>query len=661
MPEQTPRPMEPADLCRIQWLSDPQFSPDGQRVAFVVTTLSEEKDEYLSSIWLVSCAGGEPKRFTTGPARDTTPRWSPDGSQLAFLSDRQRKRGAQLYIMPTDGGEATPLTDLTRSVSSPVWSPDGRRLAFISRVGGWEEPESEEEKRKSKPARIIGAMRYRFNDEGFTYDRPTHVFTVAITGGAPTQITEGECAASGPAWSPDNRWIAFASARHADRDYDNAADIFVVPADGGEPRQITDTAGPAGSPSFSPDGRKVAYVGSRRRNETGRNARLFTIPVDSGAPTCLTPDLDRSVTALGAPLWSADGRSLLIGVTDQGNEALYRVRLQPDGTAAEPERLLGGDRQITAASACPAAATVTFVASDPTHPAEVFLANADGSGERRLTDFNRAWREEVTLSQPEHLRYQRDGVDLDCWVLRPSGAQPGNRYPTLLNIHGGPHSQYGNTFFDEFQVQAGAGYAVVYTNPRGSLGYGEDFARAVIGDWGGVDFADVMAGLDEAVRRCDFIDPDRLGVLGGSYGGYLTSWTVGHTSRFKAACSERALNTFTSFFGTSDIGPWFAPNESGALPWDNPRWYVEHSPLTYAPAITTPLLIMHAENDLRCPIEQGEQLFMALKRLRREVLFIRFPDESHELSRSGRPRHRLERFQHILAWFAQHLQPAATR
>ena len=242
--------------------------------------------------------------------------------------------------------------------------------------------------------------------------------------------------------------------------------------------------------------------------------------------------------------------------------------------------------------------------------------------------------------------------------MKPVGAQPGVRYPALLNIHGGPHAQFGNTFFDEFRIQAGAGYAVVYTNPRGNQGYGEAFTRAVVGDWGGVDFSDAMAGLDEALRHADFIDPERLGVLGGSYGGYLTSWTVGHTSRFKAACSERALNSFASFFGTSDIGPWFAANESGALPWENPAWYVNHSPLTYAPNITTPLLIIHAENDLRCPIMEGEQLFMALKRLRRDTLFIRFPDETHDLSRSGRPRHRLERFRHILEWFGRYLQGA---
>jgi dipeptidyl aminopeptidase/acylaminoacyl peptidase len=244
--------------------------------------------------------------------------------------------------------------------------------------------------------------------------------------------------------------------------------------------------------------------------------------------------------------------------------------------------------------------------------------------------------------------------------MKPFGFEPGKRYPALLNVHGGPHTQYGQYFFDEFQVYAGAGYVVIYTNPRGSQGYGEEYTRAVIGDWGGVDFADVMAGVDEALRRYDFIDPERLGVMGGSYGGFLTSWTVGHTTRFKAACSERAVNNTYTLFGTSDIGHSFSEAQSGYLPWENMAWYIEHSPLTYAKDITTPLLIMHSENDLRCPMEQAEQLFVALKKLRREVLLVRFPDEDHELSRAGKPRHRLERFRYILQWFDKYLQPAGT-
>jgi len=299
---------------------------------------------------------------------------------------------------------------------------------------------------------------------------------------------------------------------------------------------------------------------------------------------------------------------------------------------------------------------VTFAASRPVAPAEIFVCQADGSDERQLTQLNRPWMETVTLSAPERFRFTRAGFEVDVWVMRPAGFVPGQRYPALLSIHGGPHAEYGHGFFDEFQVYAGAGYAVIYVNPRGSQGYGEAFAQAVIGDWGGGDYADVMAALDEALERHVFIDPERLGVLGGSYGGFLASWTVGHTKRFKAACSERAVNCQYTMFGTSDIGHSFNVVElGGPLPWEDMARYIERSPLTYAKDIVTPLLIIHSEDDLRCPIEQAEQLFVALKKLRREVRFVRFPGENHEMSRSGKPRHRLERFRHILEWFAGHL------
>jgi dipeptidyl aminopeptidase/acylaminoacyl peptidase len=648
--------MTPQDLTRIRSVSDPQMSPDGQRVAFVVTTLSEERDEYLANIWVVDTAGGEPRRFTTGSGRDTTPRWSPDGMRLAFVATREPQQKPQLYVMPADGGEPVRLTTLPNGVADPVWSPDSTRLAFVSRVGGWQEPESAEEKRKSKPVRVITTMKYKANGDGFVYDRRPHLFVVSADGGEPQQITDGDFADADPAWSPDGRLIAFVSARHAERDYNNAADVWVVVPEGGEPRCLTDTAGPLGLPTFAPDGRTIAFLGHRFLNESGRNTRLFTVPVAGGVPVCLTEKLDRNCASFFArigPLWSADSASLSFVVETQGDVAVYRV---PATGGAEPTCLIGGERQVAGLSASRDGSMLAFTATDPMAPAEVFVCRADGTGERQLTDLNRAWKAEVVLSRPQRLRYERAGYTLDCWVMKPYGFTPGQRYPALLNIHGGPHTQYGQTFFDEFQVYAGAGYVVLYTNPRGSQGYGEAFTQAVVGDWGGGDFADVMAGLDVALHQCDFIDPQRLGVMGGSYGGFMTSWTVGHTSRFKAACSERAVNSPHSLFGSSDIGHTFSEAESGCLPWENLQWYIDHAPLTYAKDITTPLLIIHAEDDLRCPIEQAEQLFIALKKQRKEVVFVRFPDENHELSRSGKPRHRLERFRIILEWFGRYLK-----
>ena len=652
------RPMVPEDLLRIRFVSDPQFHPDGHRVAFVVTTLSEARDEYLSTIWIVDVNGGEPRPFTQGPRRDTAPRWSPDGRRLAFVSEREKKGKGQLYVMPADGGEPVRLTDLRPGVASPAWSPDGQWLAFVSRVGGWEEPTDEEERERSKPPRIIDVLRYKSNGVGFIYDRPQEIFVVPSAGGPSRQLTAGSFDNHHPTWAPDGERVAFVSARHADRDEDGAADIFTVPVGGGDAHQITRTQGPVSSPVYSPDGRTVVYVGHADPRGVSRHHRLYTVPADGGLPTCLTETLDRNCEpTLGAgavgPQWLGTTGTIVFQVEDQGDVPLYRIapaRL----SAAEP--LVSGTRQVTAFSASADGARIAFAATDDTSPAEVFVCQADGTGERRLTDLNREWKAEVARSAPERFRFDRAGFSIDGWVMAPHGRQPGRRYPVLLNIHGGPASQYGHRFFDEFQVYTGAGYAVVYLNPRGSRGYSEAFARAVVGDWGGGDYADVMAGLDEALRRFDFLDPARLGVMGGSYGGFMTSWIVGHTGRFRAACSERAVNVMWSMYGTSDIGYWF--QEAHAVdrpPWENLQWYLDRSPLSYARDIRTPLLIMHSESDLRCPMEQAEQLYVALKKLKRPVRFVRFPDEDHEMSRSGRPRHRLARFRILLDWFGEHL------
>ena len=652
------RAVVPEDLQRIRGVSDPQISPDGLRIAFVVTTLSQDRDEYASTIWVVNTEGGEPRRFTSSAKRDTAPRWAPDGTRLAFVSDREPNKKPQLYVMPADGGEPVRLTDIRNGLYGgwgAAWSPDSTRLAFMSLVGGWQEPEREDERGNSRPARVITTAKYKFDGEGFIHDRQPQIFVVAAEGGEPRQITEGDFPSGRPAWSPDGTTIAFASERHETRDDDWADDIYTVGADGRDLRRLTDTAGPMWSPMFAPAGQSVVYVGTGFPTVDGRNSRLFSVMMDGGKPTCLTAGLDYPHWETTRPAWSTDGRFVLAVFRDHARYPIYLV--SRDG-GATPRVLVGGDRTITGFSVARADGRIAFTATDPGSPAEVFVCDADGTNERQLTNLNRAWTNEVALSRPERFTFTRAGFDIDAWVMKPHGFDPSKRYPALLWIHGGPHREFGYYYSHEFQVESGAGYAMVYTNPRGSQGYGEAFSRAVIGDWGGADFADIMMGLDEALRRHPFIDPDRLGVIGISYGGYMTSWTITHTERFKAACSEGAINNIHTQFGTSDIGHiWNVGESGGVLPWESMQWYVEHSPLTHVEKVRTPLLIIHAENDLRCPIDQAEQMFIALKKLHRDVTFARFPDESHTFSATGKPRHRLERYRLILDWFAKHLKP----
>jgi dipeptidyl aminopeptidase/acylaminoacyl peptidase len=652
----TRRRIVPSDLLRIRFVSDPQISPDGRQVAFVVTTLSEEKDAYLSNIWLVDTAGGEPRRFTTGDRRDSVPRWSPDGSQIAFVSEREPGKLGQLYVLPAGGGEPIRLTDLRNGIDTvwgPVWSPDGRWLAFTSRVGGWHESDREDERGKSKPPRVITSLKHKADGEGFTFDRRPHVFVVPAAGGEARQLTDGDFPDAFSAWSPDGRWIAFTSERHPTRDDNWSADVFVVPAQGGEPRRLTDTSGPLRHPAFSPDGRFIAYAGFPFPTDDGRNARVYVVAAEGGTPQCLTEALDRGVWDFPRIEWSADGEQILFVIRDRGNCPILRVRA--DGKEP-PASCVAGERTVHGFSVARRTGQLAFVASSPDAPPEVFVASADGTDERRLTDMNRDWKAEVEISRPERFTYRRQGVDIDGWVLPPAQREAGKRYPALLAIHGGPHREFSNLWWNEGQIEAGAGYAVIYTNPRGSQGYGEAFSRAVVGDWGGVDYADLMAGVDEALRRYSYIDPARLGVLGVSYGGYMTNWVIGHTDRFKAACSDNGISNVATQVGTADIGSiWTISEQGGVPPWEDPIRYAERSPITYAKAIRTPLLLVHAEDDLRVPIEQAEQMFVALKRLGREVVLVRFPESSHGLGVLGRPRQRLERLRIVLDWFGTHL------
>ena len=653
--------MVPEDVYELTGVTDPRLSPDGGTVAYVVGAVDKEANEYRAAIWLAAADGSvPPRRFTSGEKADADPRWSPDGTRLAFTSNRAGK-ASQLYVMPVGGGEPRQLTSLKEDVSQAVWSPDGASIAFVARVR--DAAYEEEDDKKRRPRRLT-RLHYKLDSVGWTADRPQHLFVVPADGsGEPRQLTDGDFEDHSPSWSPDGSTIAFISARHPDWDLTMENDIYLVAAGGGEPRRLTQGGGSVGAPSWSPDGSRLAVERCAGVFDDPRHTKIALVDLVSGEFTVLTAGLDLNCTTypgMREPLW--DGADLVFIVEDHGRTHVYRVATG----AGEPRRVVGGERAVTGLDV--AAGRLVFTASEPAQLSELYdggpaAGDADAADAgRRLTSAGDAFAGGRELVRPERFTaVSADGAEVDAWIMRPAGFEQGRKYPTLLNIHGGPYGQYGHGFFDEFQVYCGAGYAVVFSNPRGSSGSTEEWARAIRGPgelgpgWGSVDYDDCMAVVDEAVRRFDFVDADRLGVIGGSYGGYMTSWIVGHTDRFKAAVSERAVNNFDSQWGSSDYG-WDFKGYTGKFLYEDLDMYRGVSPVSYAESIHTPLLILHSEDDLRCPVEQAEHLFVTLRLLKRPVELVRFPAESHELTRSGSPAHRVQRFGLIVEWFDRYLK-----
>jgi len=659
------------DLLALKWIGDPQLSPDGTRVVYVLTVADREPNTYRSHLWIVPLGAGEPRQFTRGDHRDGSPRWSPDGRSIAFTSDRGAaaepgaKKPKQLFVIPTDGGEARQLVAGGFAPADPAWSPDGSTIAFVGKAD-IPKPDSD--------VKVITRIRYKFDGEGFWDTRYKHIFTVPADDGTPRQLTAGDFDHIDPVWAPDGRAIACAANRTPDGDFTNVADVWVVDVSTGALAQLTVSNGPATTPAWSPDGTWIAYLGHDNAAMGATNTGLWLVPAAGGPATNLTAAYDRSLVhhiisdmrahpRIGGPRWSADGRRIFFLAADGAANQIGVI----DAAGGPVTVLTSGRREIFGYAVDPAGTTAVIAASEPANPGDLWQVERDAAGRftdvRRLTAVNDELLGAVQVSVPERFDYEgADGWPVEGWVMRPAGFRDGERYPTILQIHGGPHGAYGEAFFHEFQVLAAEGFALVFTNPRGSQGYGQRFTAATHHDWGGKDYEDIMRGLDAALARYPFLDADRLGVAGGSYGGFMTNWVIGHTDRFKAAVTMRSISNHLSQWGTSDLafmkGFWEFPGD----PWESPTWYWEHSPLAYVEKITTPLLILHSENDLRCPIPEAEQFFAALKKLHREVTFIRFPGESHDLSRNGKPQHRLERLRWIVRWMADHLravQPAA--
>jgi dipeptidyl aminopeptidase/acylaminoacyl peptidase len=649
--------MRPEDLYALKSVSDPRLSPDGRRVAYVVNWIDREENGYRAAIWVAPLDGSEePRQLTSGTRSDSSPRWSPDGRWLAFVSNRDGKdedAHSELYVLPANGGEPRRLTDDKEGVESIAWSPDSRRIAFARRVR--DEAYEEEDDRRRAPRRFTRLF-YKLDSVGWVGDRRKHIFLVDLDG-AERQLTHGDCEDGEPAWSPDGTRLVFTSLRGDRWDVELSEALYEleVDLDEAEPGRLTDPDESAGLASFSPDGALIGYVHTPDDGTIPHHSQIAVMRPDGSDRRILTASLDRQCSpfpVIREPVW--DGDRITFRIEDGGNVHLYAVAA--DGSE-QPELLVGGEQTIGLYDLH--GDRLLYTSTTHTRPAELF--DRDGTQMTSVCDDFVAGCE---LSEVERFTAtSSDGTEVDAWLVRPPGFEAGKRYPVLLDIHGGPFAQYGTGFFDEVQVYAAGGYCVLFSNPRGGSGYSEAWGRAIRGSgndagpgWGTVDYEDLMGVVDTALERYPFLDGERLGVLGGSYGGFMTSWIVGHTKRFKAALSERAVNHLVSAFGSSDVF-WIFERQFGGPMSENVEEWLRMSPATYARDIETPLLIVHSENDLRCNVEQGEHLFTLLRLLGKEVEMLRFPAESHELSRSGSPVHRVLRFEAILEWFGRYLEP----
>ncbi|MFH1853355.1 MAG: S9 family peptidase [Candidatus Neomarinimicrobiota bacterium] len=661
-------PIQISDLYRLKLVSDPQVSPDGRQVAYVVETMHKTDKTYYRNLYLMGADGHHPRQLTFGKRHDHTPRWSPDGQTLAFIG--RRDTGAkdapsdQIWVLPMNGGEALPLTGLKRgTVSNLLWSPDGKSLAFLFHPLGKEVELDQSGKPVVPVYRHIKNIWYRLDGEGFYDSEFTHLWVADRKTGRARQLVDGSWHDAHPAWSPDGQTLAFISFREDDwqlRVEEQA--VYSVPAQGGAVTEIVTPTGPKEGLSYSPDGDKLAYFGHQRPYQGWGVVNFVLNVIDrNGDHRTYGNELDRLAGAqtigdvtpsfvVAAPLWSPDGKQVFYRITSNGGQPLVAANL-----------VSGATGYVSPSTALTVSGTMDFATgryyfhgAALEAPDEIYVLNINSGKIRRLYQHNRAYCSSRAFLPAEEIHFMSGNQLLQGWLVKPSDFDPGQKYPLILEIHGGPRGQYGRTFFHEMYVLAAAGYVVVYTNPRGSQGYGEDFAAAIAAKWGEPAMTDLLAAVDYVVSL-GFVDEQRLGVTGGSYGGYMTNWIVTHTDRFRAAVTQRCVSDLSSMFGNSDIG-WDMADEFGGPPWKNREVYLEWSPITHIENCHTPLLIIHSENDLRCNIEQGDQMFTALKFLRRDVEYVRFPEEFHGLSRHGRPDRREARLKFIVDWFDKYLK-----
>jgi len=678
------RPISETDLYAFRWIASPQIAPDGAKIVYTLVTVDSKHDNYETSLWIVPSTGGLARQLTSGP-RDSSPRWSPDGHTLAFLRAPEQKdkdgkpQPPQIWLLSMDGGDARALTGIPKGAADLSWAPDGRSIAFLSTTL----PKDFDKKKdgnddEESDVRVIVKAAYRMNGEGYwDPDRHSHIWTVAVPHPLAAvekahQITTGEFSESDIIWSRDGSKIYFTSNRVPEPYYEPPHDeIYTVAAAGGEIAKVAAIDGPIRAIALSPDGGRIAFIGSINRGadvpeRSYSQPDLFVTAVEPGSvPRNLTAAYDFDIgggvggdqapprgSGASKPYWGADGRGIFVGSAEEGRANLKRI----DAESGKVESLTSGDHDVFSYSATPDGSKAALLISTPTNIGDLYLLDGASGRLEQLTHINAELFDKLNLTPPEMFWYKSfDGRRIQAWVQRPPDFVPGKKYPLILDIHGGPHAAYGYTFDHEFQWMAAKGYVVLYPNPRGSTSYGQDFGNIIQYHYPGDDFKDLMAGVDESIAR-GWVDPAKLGVTGGSGGGVLTNWTIGHTDRFKAAVSQRSIADWRDFWYTADF-TLFTPFWFRGAPWEQEADFKERSPITYVEKIATPLMLIEGESDMRTPPGAGgEQMFRALKYLHKPVVMVRFPGETHELSRSGKPVHRVERLQHIVAWFDKYLE-----
>ncbi|HWO75095.1 MAG TPA: S9 family peptidase [Bacillus sp. (in: firmicutes)] len=661
------RGIRPEDLYKLKSVTDPRLSPDGKNLVYVQTEMLKEKNDYSSNLYFISLDQKTSVAWTFGDHRNHSPRWSPAGNELVFVSNRSGKN--QLYKLHLGGGEAKPLTELENGASKPVWSRDGKKIAFSvalkpdEKLGEKrEEDKKKEEKEKElKPLEVV-EMKYKSDASGFLDGKKGQVAILDLESGEITQLTEGVHSHDAEDWSPDGNQLLISSNQDEEKDFSFNLDLYIYNLETGEKKPLTEgKKGMFYGASWSPDGKYIAFLGNEREFENATLSKVWLYDVEHNNLKCVTDEWDVAIGdyvaadfqqgAVGPGLiWTEDSKGFFLQISQQGSTQIVHYALNGERTDLTP-----GNEHVYGFTVNAAGTTGVVAVSHPAHPGDLYLVDLKTGKREQLTAVNEEFLAEVELSPAESFVFKgADGWDVQGWIMKPFGFKEGEKYPMILEIHGGPHAMYANTYFHEFQVLTAQGYAVLFANPRGSHGYGQKFVNAVRGDYGGNDYNDLMAAVDYALDTFDFIDADRLGVTGGSYGGFMTNWIVGHTNRFKAAVTQRSISNWISFYGVSDIGYYFTEWQIQADLSDIEKLW-KHSPLAYADKIETPLLILHSEKDYRCPIEQAEQLFIALKRQKKTTKFIRFPESNHELSRSGKPNLRLKRLEAIRDWFIEYV------